>query len=161
MRQLVALMLLMALSSLSGSVNAARLQRHPQESGSYATAGSEDIYFQPYHIHELSEELVIEDMDNGSSDPMDDELDEEKESESDEERTIGENLNAIDEDEFSCEYSCPRYYRPVCVRRDGELITFATPCEYHNQLRCANVAKRQHGIDTPTFQLMYNNACRT
>jgi len=155
MRQLVVLMLLMALS-----VNAARLQR-PESN--YATAGSEDIYFQPYHIEELSEELVIEDMDDDDSDLMDDEeeLELDEEQELDEERNLGENLNAIDEDEVSCEYSCPRYYRPVCVRRDGKLVTYATPCEYHNQLRCANVAKRQHGIDTPTFQLMYNNACRT
>ncbi|KAH8396059.1 hypothetical protein KR222_002446, partial [Zaprionus bogoriensis] len=72
----------------------------------------------------------------------------------------GNNIEGIGENDISCEYSCPRYYRPVCVRRNGALITYATPCEYHNRLRCANVARRQGRTDTPSYELMYYNACQ-
>ncbi|XP_017139426.1 uncharacterized protein LOC108153835 [Drosophila miranda] len=66
--------------------------------------------------------------------------------------------NPVDEDEDSCEHSCPRYYRPVCVLRNHQLVTYATPCEYYNQLRCTSVRQRQ-GQTVPTFQFQYNGAC--
>ncbi|XP_034488491.1 uncharacterized protein LOC117792443 [Drosophila innubila] len=145
MRHLVVVMLLMALTAV-----AAKLQLEEN----YGTAGSEDIYLQPDSIEEQFDEYGYADE---NEDEDDGQQDQDQESEQQE---LGDNLDAIGEDESSCEYSCPRYYRPVCVSRNGQLITFATPCEYHNQLRCANVAKRQHGQDAPIFQLMYNNACR-
>ncbi|KAH8235678.1 hypothetical protein KR032_005270, partial [Drosophila birchii] len=63
-----------------------------------------------------------------------------------------------DEDEDSCEYSCPRYYRPVCVLRNGQSMTFATPCEFYNVVRCASVQQRR-GQLVPHFQYLHNGAC--
>ncbi|KAH8314195.1 hypothetical protein KR067_012986, partial [Drosophila pandora] len=63
------------------------------------------------------------------------------------------------EDEDSCEYSCPRYYRPVCVLRNGHMVTYATPCEYHNQVRCSIVQKSRGGTRAPTFQFIHNGNC--
>ncbi|KAH8420553.1 hypothetical protein KR009_011322 [Drosophila setifemur] len=63
-----------------------------------------------------------------------------------------------DEDEESCEYSCPRYYRPVCVLRNGDAITIATPCEFYNKVRCSNVQKSR-GIAAPTFNYQHDGPC--
>lgn len=63
------------------------------------------------------------------------------------------------EDEDSCEYSCPRYYRPVCVLRNGHMVTYATPCEYHNQVRCSIVEKSRGATRAPTFQFYHNGNC--
>ncbi|KAH8364961.1 hypothetical protein KR200_007398, partial [Drosophila serrata] len=65
---------------------------------------------------------------------------------------------AEDEDEDSCEYSCPRYYRPVCVLRNGQPMTFATPCEFYNEVRCASVQQRR-GQPVPHFQFLHNGSC--
>ncbi|XP_017073874.1 uncharacterized protein LOC108109735 [Drosophila eugracilis] len=66
----------------------------------------------------------------------------------------------LDEDEESCEYSCPRYYRPVCVLRNGRQVTFATPCEFHNQVRCASVLRsRGQSNSVPIFQYQHDGAC--
>ncbi|KAH8289653.1 hypothetical protein KR054_008627, partial [Drosophila jambulina] len=62
------------------------------------------------------------------------------------------------EDEDTCEYSCPRYYRPVCVLRNGEPLTFATPCEFYNEVRCASVQQRK-GHQVPHFQYLHNGSC--
>ncbi|KAH8272318.1 hypothetical protein KR026_001464, partial [Drosophila bipectinata] len=63
------------------------------------------------------------------------------------------------EDEDSCEYSCPRYYRPVCVLRNGHMVTYATPCEYHNQVRCSIVQKSRGGARPPTFEFWHTGSC--
>ncbi|KAH8354369.1 hypothetical protein KR084_009422, partial [Drosophila pseudotakahashii] len=66
----------------------------------------------------------------------------------------------LDEDEESCEYSCPRYYRPVCALRNGRQVTFATPCEFHNQVRCASVQRsRGQGQSVAIFQYQHDGAC--
>ncbi|KAL7743055.1 hypothetical protein ACLKA6_005799 [Drosophila palustris] len=143
MRQLVAVMMLLMMSL-------AAMAAGEEMEEIYATAGSEDIYFQPDSIEEQYDEDEEDEED----------LEDQQEQEPEQQPELGDNLEAIGETETSCEYSCPRYYRPICVKINDKLITFATPCEYHNRLRCAQVAKRQHpGQDMPTFQLMYNNAC--
>nr|XP_016936778.1 uncharacterized protein LOC108015049 [Drosophila suzukii] len=66
----------------------------------------------------------------------------------------------MEEDEESCEYSCPRYYRPVCVLRNGRQVTFATPCEFHNQVRCASVLRSKgQGLSVPIFQYLHDGSC--
>ncbi|XP_022210440.2 uncharacterized protein LOC111066271 [Drosophila obscura] len=99
-------------------------------------------------------------MDNDGYDDYSVEPDDEEDDNDDEEQLLLLKAaeNPVDEDEDSCEYSCPRYYRPVCALRNHQLVTYATPCEYHNQLRCASVRQRQ-GQEVPTFQLQYNGAC--
>ncbi|KAH8295591.1 hypothetical protein KR018_006705 [Drosophila ironensis] len=64
-----------------------------------------------------------------------------------------------EEDEESCEYSCPRYYQPVCVLRNGKAVTYATSCEYHNQVRCANVLASRGVQQVPTFQFRHQGSC--
>ncbi|XP_034669859.1 uncharacterized protein LOC117902536 [Drosophila subobscura] len=101
-------------------------------------------------------------MDNDGYDDYSPEQEEEDEDDNDDEEQLlllKAAENPVDEDEDSCEYSCPRYYRPVCVLRNHQLLTYATPCEYHNQLRCASVRQRQ-GQAVSTFQFQYNGACR-
>ncbi|KAM8719814.1 hypothetical protein ACLKA7_005954 [Drosophila subpalustris] len=145
MRQLVALMMLLMVMSLAAMAAGEQMEEI------YATAGSEDIYFQPDSIEEQYDE------DEEDEEDLEDQQEQQQQQQQPE---LGDNLEAIGETETSCEYSCPRYYRPICVKINDKLNTFATPCEYHNRLRCAHVAKRQHpGQDMPTFQLMYNNAC--
>jgi len=66
----------------------------------------------------------------------------------------------LDRDEDPCERSCPRYYRPVCILRNGRNMTFATLCEFHNQVRCANDLRRQgHGYVVPIFQYQHDGGC--
>ncbi|XP_060664611.1 uncharacterized protein LOC132797112 [Drosophila nasuta] len=130
-----------------------------EQAVSYASAGSEDIYFQPRSIEEQFDESDGYDGDDDDDDQGEGEEEEELEVKR------GDNIEAIGEDANSCEYSCPRYYRPVCVLRNGQPITYATPCEYHNQLRCTNVARRVAKTAAavaklPSFELMYNTACR-
>ncbi|EDX03170.1 uncharacterized protein LOC27206535 [Drosophila simulans] len=68
----------------------------------------------------------------------------------------------LDRDEDSCEHSCPRYYRPVCVLRNGRNVTFATLCEFHNQVRCANDLRRQgHGYQMTIFKYQHDGGCQT
>lgn len=149
MRHLVALMLVLVLATAAGRVE--------QDGSLYSSAGSEDIYFQQPIQYENAGSSYSYDYDE-------DEEEEQSQPELEEEQAAvkpsGDNIEGIGENEISCEFSCPRYYRPVCVRRNGELITYATPCEYHNRLRCANVAKRLGRADTPTYELVYYNACR-
>lgn len=116
----------------------------------YATAGSEDIYLQPNSGLDVAWEEYKEYPDDGEQEQEEQEL---------EEQPQGDNIEAIGLDENSCEYSCPRYYRPVCASRNDQLITYATPCEYFNHLRCASVARSQ-GKETPTYQLLYQSACK-
>ncbi|XP_030382348.1 uncharacterized protein LOC115629891 [Scaptodrosophila lebanonensis] len=61
-------------------------------------------------------------------------------------------------DERSCEKICPRYYRPLCVSRDGELITYATPCEFKNELQCARVAHKRD-VPLPKYKVLFDGAC--
>ncbi|XP_017116212.1 uncharacterized protein LOC108138501 [Drosophila elegans] len=91
----------------------------------------------------------------------DNDEDEDEEEEDDAEDLLAQAYAASpDEDEESCEYSCPRYYRPVCVLRNGRQVTFATPCEFHNQVRCASVLKsRGQGHSAPVFQYQHDGAC--
>ncbi|KAH8250463.1 hypothetical protein KR038_002199, partial [Drosophila bunnanda] len=96
--------------------------------------------------YEYSELL---DKDNDEEDGYDDE---------ENDNNIGALEVAEDEDEDSCEYSCPRYYRPVCVLRNGQPMTFATPCEFYNEVRCASVQQRQ-GQLVPHFQYLHSGAC--
>lgn len=125
-----------------------------EQDGSFpSTAGSEDIYFQQPIQYEMGDYYY--DYDEDEEEQSQPELEEEQAA-----KPPGDNIGGIGENEISCEFSCPRYYRPVCVRRNGELITYATPCEYHNRLRCANVARRLGRADTPTYELVYYNACR-
>ncbi|EDV57178.1 uncharacterized protein LOC6542422 [Drosophila erecta] len=64
------------------------------------------------------------------------------------------------QDKETCEYSCPRYYRPVCVLRNSRNVTFATLCEFHNQVRCANALRRQGlGNPVPNFQYQHDGGC--
>ncbi|EDW87087.2 uncharacterized protein LOC6526253 [Drosophila yakuba] len=66
----------------------------------------------------------------------------------------------LDQDEETCEQSCPRYYRPVCVLRNGRNVTFATLCEFHNEVRCAHDLRRQgHGYTVPIFQYQHDGVC--
>ncbi|KAI8035285.1 uncharacterized protein LOC128260821 [Drosophila gunungcola] len=99
-------------------------------------------------------------LDN-DEDLYDEDGDDEDEEEDDAEDLLAQAYAASpDEDEESCEYSCPRYYRPVCVLRNGRQVTFATPCEFHNQVRCASVLKsRGQGQSAPVFQYQHNGAC--
>lgn len=155
MRSMAAWLLMTLLAS-----TAAAAEQLSTELDDYATAGSEDIYLQPNSGQAADEE----DDEDAQYLDVDDEKDEEEAEEDEEEeeapaQSLGNNIDAIGLDENSCEFSCPRYYRPVCVSRNDELITYATPCEFFNQLRCANVA-RQRGKETPTFQLLYHNACK-
>ncbi|XP_030569381.1 uncharacterized protein LOC115768824 [Drosophila novamexicana] len=143
MRSMAAWLLMTLLAS-----TAAAAEQLSTELDDYATAGSEDIYLQPNSGQAADEE------DDEDAQYLDEEEEEEAPAQS-----LGNNIDAIGLDENSCEFSCPRYYRPVCVSRNDELITYATPCEFFNQLRCANVA-RQRGKETPTFQLLYHNACK-
>ncbi|XP_017870648.1 PREDICTED: uncharacterized protein LOC108618931 [Drosophila arizonae] len=138
--------LLMALLALRAGLVLADEQL---ELADYATAGSEDIYLQP-NSGQWEEYKEY----------PDDEEDEQAEEDSVEEQPQGDNIEAVGLDESNCEYSCPRYYRPVCARRnDHQLITYATPCEYFNQLRCASVARSQ-GKEAPTYELLYQHACK-
>lgn len=154
MCHLVALMLVLTLTAASGA----------ELDGNYSSAGSEDIYFQrPNSV----EDQYDEDGNYSYEEEYDEDVDDESKPEKEEPapwpapmKPPGDNIAGIGENEISCEYSCPRYYRPVCVRRNGELITYATPCEYQNRQRCANVAKRLGRTDTPTYELVYYNACR-
>ncbi|XP_016948152.1 uncharacterized protein LOC108023336 [Drosophila biarmipes] len=96
-----------------------------------------------------------------SEDLVDDDGDDEDEDELEAEQLLAQASAAnLDEDEESCEYSCPRYYRPVCVLRNGRQVTFATPCEFHNQVRCASVLRSKGlGLSVPVFQYLHNGAC--
>lgn len=145
MRHLVALMLVLATAAGRGELDGSY----------YASAGSEDIYFQQPIETENGSFYYYNDDDEDEEDQSQSEPEEEQAA-----KPPGDNIEGIGENEISCEFSCPRYYRPVCVRRNGELITYATPCEYHNRLRCANVARRLGQTDTPTYELVYYNACR-
>lgn len=146
MRHLVALMLVLATAAGRGEL----------DGSVYSSAGSEDIYFQQPNQDENGSSYSYNYYDEDDEEqPEEPELEEEQAA-----KPPGDNIEGIGENEISCEFSCPRYYRPVCVRRNGELITYATPCEYHNRLRCANVARRLGHTDTPTYELVYYNACR-
>lgn len=152
MRHPVALMLALTLAAASGA----------ELDESYASAGSEDIYFQRANS---IEDQYDEDGDSYEeyAEDVNDQSQPEKKVQAPWPTPIkptGDNIEGLGENEISCEYSCPRYYRPVCVRRNGKLITYATPCEYQNRLRCANVTKRLGRTDTPTYELVYYNACR-
>ncbi|EDV99895.1 GH12147 [Drosophila grimshawi] len=137
----------------------------------YGSAGSDDIYLQSSGLpdqvdakeeNDTDADTDPDDPDDADDDDDDDGDDDEKDEEQQEKPLNGSDVNnieAIGETELSCEYSCPRYYRPVCVSRNDELVTYATPCEFFNHLRCSNVAKRK-GQATPTFQLLYHKACQ-
>ncbi|TDG43679.1 hypothetical protein AWZ03_009922 [Drosophila navojoa] len=145
--------LLMALMAL----RAGRLLADEQlaaELAYYATAGSEDIYLQANSGQWEEYKDYPDDKANERAEEEDDSVED-----SAEEQPEGDNIEAVGLDENSCEYSCPRYYRPVCVKRNEQLITYATPCEYLNQLRCANVVRSQ-GKEAPTYQLLYQHACK-
>ncbi|XP_017012059.2 uncharacterized protein [Drosophila takahashii] len=91
---------------------------------------------------------------------LDGEEDDDDYEEEDAEELLSQIQANLDEDEESCEYSCPRYYRPVCVLRNGRPVTFATPCEFHNQVRCASVQRsRGQGHSAPIFQYQHDGAC--
>ncbi|KAH8343283.1 hypothetical protein KR059_007730, partial [Drosophila kikkawai] len=95
------------------------------------------------------------------SDLLNKDNDEEEDDDYDDEEHGNNNLELDideDEDEDSCEYSCPRYYRPVCVLRNGQPMTFATPCEFYNVVRCASVQQRR-GQLVPRFEYLHNGAC--
>ncbi|KRF99542.1 uncharacterized protein Dwil_GK28124 [Drosophila willistoni] len=114
-----------------------------------------DYYQDHNNIHGgIHEESVSSLLSNGNLDSDDSEEEDDWEFVA----KNGNNIDADSENEETCEYSCPRYYRPICVRRNGELVTFSTPCEFHNQLRCASVLKRQ-GKSVPSYQYLYNGAC--
>ncbi|XP_017054739.1 uncharacterized protein LOC108097143 [Drosophila ficusphila] len=102
---------------------------------------------------------VLNNDDNLDADD-DDDQDQDEDEEDDDDLLAQANASNLDEDEESCEYSCPRYYRPVCVLRNGRQVTFATPCEFHNQVRCASVLRsRGQGQSVPVFQYLHNGAC--
>ncbi|XP_016972856.1 uncharacterized protein LOC108040109 [Drosophila rhopaloa] len=92
---------------------------------------------------------------------LDGDEDQDEEDEDDAEDLLAQaNAASPDEDEESCEYSCPRYYRPVCALRNGRQVTFSTPCEFHNQVRCASVLRsRGQGDTAPVFQYHHDGAC--
>ncbi|XP_017850178.1 uncharacterized protein LOC108605126 [Drosophila busckii] len=142
MRQLLLLVL-----ALLGVVSLGAAQELQSD---YATAGSEDIYLST-NDEELPEQSQYENN-----------YEEEQEFEEDEFVELqpqGINIDGIGETDVSCEYSCPRYYRPICVQRNDQQITYATPCEYHNELRCAHVLNRLQDSPMPNFQFLYHSVC--